>query len=69
MPNPKLIWFAFRQLSAMGYYQAGAEMFGGESRRQLAVAHMNLSNAAGVAVRKGLIQSLFGVSGPAQNRL
>lgn len=68
MPHPKLIWFALRELSAMGYYQAGAEMFGGERRRQHAVAHRNLSNAAGSVVRKELLKVLFGISEPARNR-
>ena len=69
MPIPKLIWFALRELSALGYYHAGAEMFGGERRRRHAVAHRNLSNAAGDAVRKELLKVLFGISAPKQNRL
>ena len=69
MPHPKLIWFALRQLSALGYYHAGAEMFGGERRRQHAVAYLNLSNAAGAAVRKELFRGFFRLSEPARDRL
>ena len=69
MPLPKLIWFSLRQLSAMGYYQAGAEMFGGERRRRHAVAHRNLLNAAGLAARKELLRVVLGINAPEQNRL
>ena len=51
MPRPELLWFAIRQLSAMGYYHAGAEMFGGEERRARADVHRNLSNMTGKAIR------------------
>jgi hypothetical protein len=34
--------FSLRQLSALGYWQAGAEMFGGDLRRAHADAHRAL---------------------------
>lgn len=58
MPNPRLIWFALRQLSALGYYHAGAEMFGGQERRAHADVHRKLSNLCGAAVRTE-VQSLL----------
>lgn len=54
MPQVKLIWFALRQLSAMGYYHAGAEMFGGSERRARADVHRHLSNMTGSAIRDAL---------------
>ncbi len=42
MERLKIMFFAIRQLSHMGYNIAGAEFSGGEVRRQRAMAHKRL---------------------------
>ncbi|MCV6596611.1 MAG: hypothetical protein OIF40_05940 [Mangrovicoccus sp.] len=50
----KLVLFSLRELSALGYWQAGAEMFGGEERRAYADAHRGLQIAAAEALQERL---------------
>lgn len=55
----KLVLFSLRQLSALGYWQAGAEMFGGDERRVHADAHRALQIMAADALQVrtfGLLQ-------------
>ena len=42
MDRLKLLAFAVREMSLMGYYITGAERTGGELRRQRAMAHKRL---------------------------
>jgi hypothetical protein len=50
MTTLKLIAFALRNLAALGYWQAGAEMCGGERRRARADAHRRLQILAADAL-------------------
>ena len=50
----RLTLFSLRQLSAMGYWQAGAEMCGGDTRRARADAHRHLHNEAAALLREAL---------------
>lgn len=53
-PVLRLTLFSLRQLSAMGYWQAGAEMCGGDIRRAHADAHRHLHNEAAAMLREAL---------------
>jgi len=57
METLKLVWFSVRQLSALGYWQAGAEMFGGDDRRAYADAHRGLQIAAAEALQEKLVSA------------
>jgi hypothetical protein len=46
MTRLKLLIFAFREMSRMGFDMAGAEIAGGELRRQRAMAHKRLYTEA-----------------------
>lgn len=52
METFKLILFSLQQLSALGYWQAGAEMFGGDERRAYADAHRALQIMAAEALQE-----------------
>lgn len=52
METLKLIMFSLQQLSALGYWQAGAEMFGGDDRRAYADAHRALQIMAAEALQQ-----------------
>lgn len=51
MTRVRLVLFSLRQLSLLGHYQAGAEMFGGETRRARADAYRALQIEASEALR------------------
>lgn len=42
MSRLKLVLFALREMSAMGYHMAGSGLTGGEAQRLHAMAHMQL---------------------------
>ena len=50
----RLTLFSLRQLSAMGYWQAGAEMCGGDTRRAHADAHRHLHDETAAMLREAL---------------
>ncbi|MCR9089615.1 MAG: hypothetical protein NXH97_23100 [Rhodobacteraceae bacterium] len=52
METLKLILFSLQQLSALGYWQAGAEMLGGDERRAYADAHRALQIMAAEALQE-----------------
>lgn len=52
METLKLIAFSLHQISALGYWQAGAEMFGSEDRRAYADAHRALQMMAADALQQ-----------------
>lgn len=52
METLKLVWFSLHHLSALGYWQAGAEMFGGDDRRAYADAHRALQMTAAQALQE-----------------
>lgn len=59
----RILFFALRNLSRMGYYQAGAEMCGGSERRAKADAYRALHNMTAPLVRASLVAALTHVSG------
>jgi hypothetical protein len=54
----KTLVFALRLRSRMGYYQAGAQMCGGEERRAKADAYRTLGNSAGALLRAQVLGAL-----------
>lgn len=65
MTTLKLMAFSLRHLAALGYWQAGAEMYGGDTRRARADAHRQLQMLASGAlhqqVRPRAVQTLRSV--------
>lgn len=58
MRTLKLILFSLRQLSALGYWQAGAEMFGGDTRRAYADAHRALQIETATLLRQQFVSAV-----------
>ncbi|MGB0660291.1 MAG: hypothetical protein ACPGNV_08925 [Mangrovicoccus sp.] len=48
----RLVMFSLNQLSSLGHWYAGAEMFGGDTRRARADAHRGLHNLASDELHK-----------------